>query len=352
MRRALAVLVLLSLALPAAAGKRRAASQPENPPPTTYDWSALDAKLRTFVPSQVGGLVLIVARENGELYSVALGDKRMDSVVQLASASKIPSAMLLLALVNQGWFHLDQQLDGYFAGSFVTLPRDKQAITMRMLLNHTSGLVPDHPCLAQRNLGTAACVAQILAEPLQFEPGAKFQYGGSSYQVAGFLAERVLQTNFRDAFDAEIGSRLFLESFNYGNLGTNPRVGGGAQSHARDYMRLLQTLLARGIWDVERIIHPSLVAEMERDQIASLPKLDSPGGAAFPGYSFGWWHTDPRLLPPGSRGPELVDFGALGSVGWIDRDLGYAAVLLLEKDAATGLSVFEQIRPLIADQLR
>jgi len=86
-------------------------------------------------------------------------------------------------------------------------------------------------------------------------------------------------------------------------------------------------------------------------QISGLSVLETPADThLYPGYSFGFWISDPSLYP-GSNGPEVSDEGALGCTPWIDFDLGYSAVLLIKADGETGREIWNAIRPLIIDQL-
>lgn len=324
--------------------RRRAAS----PGGVAYDWTALDLKLREQVPARVSGLTFILERRGATLHSVALGNQTMSSVLPIASSSKAPSALAILTLVDEGKLDLDRPIRDYI-GTRVDWPDDKAAITTRMLLNHLSGL-PDAPCLDDRSTTLRDCTQQIARTALQFAPGSKFYYGGSSIQVAGFVAETIAGKSWNAFFSERIASPLGLTRFTY-MVTANPRIAGGAFSDAGDYDRILRMTRDGGTWNGRTILSPATLLESERDQVAGIPKAYTPGGTTLPGYSFGWWHTDPQLHP-GSAGPELSDQGAFGCTPWIDLDLGYTAVLLINDRATTGTAIWNAIRPLIIEQLK
>jgi CubicO group peptidase (beta-lactamase class C family) len=250
--------------------------------------------------------------------------------------------------VDEGRIRLDEPVVGYLGGS--RWPRDKWAITTRMLFNHTSGLVADPPCLSRKDLSLAECAQQIADQPLEFAPGTAFAYGGGGMQVAGYVAEVVAAKPWNDLFAERVAAPLSLLRFSYGDT-PNPRIAGGASSDLGDYNRIQQMALAGGRFLDREVLSPAAIELWRTDQIAGLPKLRSPGDERLPGYSFGWWISSPALHP-GSRGPELSDQGAFGATPWIDFDLGYAATLLIRDRTQTGTEIWDAVRPIIIDRLK
>src|SRR3546814_17068260 len=81
------------------------------------------------------------------VHTLSLDDARPSSnlsiylylAIPIASASKELSATILLSLVNNCLIDLDTPVSQYI-GDQINWPIIKRDITMRMLLNHTSGL--------------------------------------------------------------------------------------------------------------------------------------------------------------------------------------------------------------------
>ena len=48
----------------------------------------------------------------------------------------------------------------------------------------------------------------------------------------------------------------------------------------------------------------------------------------------------------------MSDPGAFGTTPWVDQGLGYAAVLLVRKNLLSGLELWNEIRPLIIEQIQ
>ncbi|MEW6085733.1 MAG: serine hydrolase [Chloroflexota bacterium] len=324
--------------------------------PVSYDWSALDQALEDFAPGKVDGLTFLLAKDGQVIYEKAFGNQTMDSFLPIASSTKMPSAIVIFTLVEDGLLDLDEPVATYLQGH-INLPADKAAITTRMLLNHTSGLLGNPDCLGNRGRGTLQeCAQEIANAPLEFNPGTQFAYGGGSFQVAGYVAEVVSGKSWNDLFQERLAKPLGLTTFTYsgGTLGsdTNPRIAGGASSDVYDYNKILQMILNDGQYNETQILSPQTIQMMSTSQISGLPLSRSPGeDDLLLGYSFGFWVSDPSIHP-GSNGPELSDQGAFGCTPWVDFDLGYSAVLLIKDRTRTGTEIWNAIRPIIIEEFK
>lgn len=328
-------------------------------PSGNYDWSALTVKLQSFVsnevplpPNTVRGLTFLLAKNGRVIYSNAFGNQTVDSVLPIASSTKFPSMLAIFTLIDDGILHLDTPISGYLNG-YASVPADKAGITLRMLMNHTSGL-PQPACLNDDTLTLQQCVQQILNASLLFPPGTQFSYGGGSMHVAGGIAEAVTGQTWQQIFQARVAGPLSLSRYTYGNT-PNPRIAGGASSDAGDYIRMMQAYLAGGSYGYSRILSIGSYREMKVDQKRDLPVASSPGGSSLTGYSYGWWHTSSQFLQsqptPITPGPELSDQGAFGCTPWIDLEHNFAAIILIQRSTATGTQIWNEIRPLIIQQM-
>jgi D-alanyl-D-alanine carboxypeptidase len=163
--------------------------------------SALDALLVDMVDDPRGpGVAILVARNGQVLYREARGLANVEHAVQLspdhvfriASASKMFTAAAILRLCDDGKLALDDALVKF-------LPEfpNAAAITVRMLLNHTSGLqainlVPGwvgNPCRA--DVSMAESIASFSQLPVNFAPGAAYKYNNSGYLLLGAILEVV-----------------------------------------------------------------------------------------------------------------------------------------------------------------
>jgi uncharacterized protein YbbC (DUF1343 family)/CubicO group peptidase (beta-lactamase class C family) len=111
-----------------------------------------------------------------------------DTLFDLASLTKpIATATSIMILVEQGKLNLDSPVAEYLA-EFKT--PEKQAITIRQLLLHTAGFIPDN-AIADYDDGIEKAKERLLALNPDTEPGTDFRYSDVSFQLLGILAERV-----------------------------------------------------------------------------------------------------------------------------------------------------------------
>ncbi|WP_345714376.1 serine hydrolase domain-containing protein, partial [Kineococcus glutinatus] len=121
------------------------------------------------------------------------------------SITKVFTATVVLQLVAEGRVGLDDPVSRHLPGVLPdTLPGGDR-ITVRMLLQHTSGLanytelLPLFPeqfptpaaweAVRYQHHEAADLVAVATAQPLGFEPGTRWAYSNTNYLVAGMLVE-------------------------------------------------------------------------------------------------------------------------------------------------------------------
>jgi D-alanyl-D-alanine carboxypeptidase len=128
------------------------------------------------------------------------------TVFSAGSISKTFTSALILRLAEEGKLSLDLPVRTYLPKLVID-----RAITVRQLLDHTSGLddffshsTIDKALLAQpRRVWSAADSLRYVARPY-FKPGAGWHYSNTNYLVLGMVAEAVgrapLATQLRQAF--------------------------------------------------------------------------------------------------------------------------------------------------------
>lgn len=186
--RALFALFLAIAALPAHAQQFSADEQ------ARIDRLVHDALTSTGVPSAsiavVRGGQIVFTRAYGT-QSPTMPVATPDARYQIASISKQFTAAAILLLRDRRRLSLDDTVSRYVPG--IT---GGDRITIRQLLSHTSGLQDYWP----QDFSPAAMATPITPQgivdrwgkrPLDFEPGAQWQYSNTGYVVAGMIVERV-----------------------------------------------------------------------------------------------------------------------------------------------------------------
>ncbi len=160
---------------------------------------------RVVVVSGVPGAQLVVSGDFGELQlnsgsgDLGTGAPFPDNAqVRIASNTKAFVAAVALQLVAEQRVDLDAPIDRYLPGVVTGPGGDGQRITVRNLLQHTSG-IPDY--LSQVDLDSVAgmqnyrpaseLIRGALDRPAEFEPGARWGYSNTNYLIIGSMIERV-----------------------------------------------------------------------------------------------------------------------------------------------------------------
>lgn len=164
-----------------------------------------------FPGAQVG-----VVLPDGRTVSVAVGwadsarKERMTTAHRLLSGSvgKTYASAVALQLIHEGKFGLDDPIAKYLGGEpwFARLPNAPQ-ITVRMLMNHTSGLVryefkeqftKDLTANPDRIWKPEDLVAYILDTQPPFAAGQGWDYSDTNYIVLGMIVEKVTGRKYYD----------------------------------------------------------------------------------------------------------------------------------------------------------
>ncbi|MFI6686752.1 serine hydrolase domain-containing protein [Streptomyces sp. NPDC050485] len=165
---------------------------------------SLDALVRDDgMPAALGA---IRARDGKtRTYTAGVGDLAtrakvpMDGQVRIGSNTKTFTAVVALQLVGERKIGLDATVDTYLPGLLRGDGIDGRRITVRQLLQHTSGLpdymaspeLADFTAVQYRYFEPRDLIDMALAQKADFSPGAKWEYSNTNYLVAGLIIQKV-----------------------------------------------------------------------------------------------------------------------------------------------------------------
>lgn len=204
------------------------APAPSPAPSTQGSTDSLDRTMRAFI-DQGAVAVITEIRWPGGTYSQAYGVRDLetrvaaqpDDLVSVASVTKSMTAVSVMKLVEDGLIGLDDPVNDV-VDSLTTVLQPPGPISVRQLLNHTSGM----PTFQAANDKTADDVPRLMAETLsvqrQLELTASlpweardvgsFQYSDSNYVVLGLLIEKLRGKPYPQVILEDIITPLGLES--------------------------------------------------------------------------------------------------------------------------------------------
>jgi D-alanyl-D-alanine carboxypeptidase len=320
-----------------------------------------DEQLASAVESGLPGVVAVAVGLGGTLEgaagvaNLATGERMTpDHCFHIGSVMKTFVATMILQLVDEGALHLDGD-SGIVEG-----------VTVRQLLNHTSGLPdffdditevfePYREDPAYRwPLGPYEMLAIDREKPRLFAPGTGWSYRGSNYLALGLLVEATTGSTLRDELRRRIAGPLGLEATDMPGRDTRPTclargyfpadfpllpgpgpvdgtdldmpfnwVGGGFVSTAREVARFLEALLGGDLLPghLRAEMLTAVVSDWDETdryglgiaEISSLMrKADSPCGPAWGHIGFSTGYTTIALAS--KDGDRLVVIMANGLV--------------------------------------
>jgi D-alanyl-D-alanine carboxypeptidase len=266
-------------------------------------------------------------------------------------------SVAVLQLVEEGALSLDDTLPEVLPESVHARFQDSDQITVRMLLNHSSGLPewlgPAVYAQIEADPGRVWDVAEFLdlsaAQAPNFAPGTGYAYSNADYTLLGEIIENITGDSWRSQVNERVIEAAGLEntslpapgdttikgSYAHGYAGSpdapldlsgvDPSMAGAAGGSAlvttvSDLARFWETLLAGGLFDNEQSLENMFTF------------IEATGDGGLAGYGLG---LEKYVLP---GGVELV--GHLGGapgyrsfVGYLPaQDVGIVAAMTTEGD--------------------
>jgi len=281
------------------------------------------------------GLAVVVRKDNRTIFEQGYGMRDLRSSLlihvhtnfRLASFTKQFTAMAIMLLVHDGKLRYEDHITDIFP----EFPAYGQQITIRNLLNHTSGLQDYEDLLMKQYEGRPwHAIPQISDEGVlalleqqsstSFPPGSKWEYSNSGYVLLSNIVRKVSGQPFRDFLRDRIFAPLNMRNtivFQYGKNKVADRAYGYTNDSGvwleTDQSPTSATLGDGGIyssvddlirWD-EALRSHSLLSEQEFQPTVTpvkIPGQSSVSDKENEGYGFGWfldtyrghrrmWHT-------------------------------------------------------------
>jgi CubicO group peptidase (beta-lactamase class C family) len=301
----------------------------------------LEGAFAGLVQADSPGFAALVKKDGRVLFKRGFGVRDLRSKARidartnfrLASCSKQFTAMAIMLLVHDQKLRYDETLTEIFP----EFPGYGKSITVRNLLNHTSGL-PDYEQLmaavekkdpvwsAERQI-TDQEVLQLLEKESRgkFAPGSKWEYSNSGYVLLGLIVRERAGRSFAEFLKQRIFAPLGMADSLVFRKGKD-QVPGRAYGHSIQNGALVETdqsatsatqgdggvysnLEDLGRWD-DALRHPTLLSA--REFAAALTPVQLPAGAEqklaedapeslralAASYGFGWFldRTSPHPL--------------------------------------------------------
>ena len=192
--------------------------------------AALDLALEELVAMDGGppGVIAIVQRgQHRKAHTFGVRNiksglpMRIDDRMRIASIAKAFSGAVALSLVSKGELSLNDTIGGLLSKLPEPPPEAWAEITLRQLLNHTSGLPdiledPDFLDAFMASPAKAPPPEDLLTyvydhdPPLLFDPGSEYRYSNSDNVVVALMVEAATGTSYEDLLREQVYEPLGL----------------------------------------------------------------------------------------------------------------------------------------------
>lgn len=134
--------------------------------------------------------------------------------VVLGSVSKSITALAIMQLVDQGQIQLDRPVQQYIPWFQLANEKAAKEITIRQLLNHTSGIseYDGQQAISQGDQSIKKLVEHLKKLHLKEGAGEAYQYSNLNYSILGAVIEEVTKTSYAEYIMSHIFKPLEMEN--------------------------------------------------------------------------------------------------------------------------------------------
>ncbi|CAI8820539.1 D-alanyl-D-alanine carboxypeptidase [Bacillus sp. IT-79MI2] len=192
--------------------------------------------------------ILAKTSEGGKTWGYAAGvanlstkkPMKTDFRFRIASVTKTFTATVVLQLAGENRLNLDDSIEKWLPGVIQGNGYDGNQITIRQILNHTSGIAEysrskeaDFFTSTKKSFTAEELVKIGLSLPPDFAPGKGWSYSNTGYVLLGILIEKVTGNSYAEEIENRIIEPLELSNtFLPGNSSVIPGT-----KHARGYFQ-------------------------------------------------------------------------------------------------------------------
>jgi len=314
------------------------------------------------IMTESGATSISVALVDGDkvIWSEAFGktdrgagrDATPNTLYSICSASKMFATVAVMMLVDQGDVALDEPITTYIKNFNMPLDSRYKDITVRMLLNHSSGLPGNDARGAITSTPFPGYAAQMMDglkyQRLKHDPGLLAAYNNDGFTMIENLVKAVTGENYQDFVRRRILAPLGMSTSRYQTvplsddsyakvyrdtallplLTLNVYGSGGLYSTPEEASRLLMMLINKGVYASTRILKEKSIAAMGEDQ--TLGSFNPVPNESLR-YGLGW----DTMAQPG--------LAAVGVTAWQktgDLNGYYGANIVMLPDEKLGVAVF------------
>jgi len=314
------------------------------------DFAAIDSFIRAQMQkNNIPGLALAITHNQTVLHLQGFGTGAANRKVTpqtpffIGSLSKSFTALAIMQLSEKGKINIDASVQTYLPWFEVADKNASARITVRHLLNQTSGLAGGLKEDLPRDADMEKAVRALRNLQPTNTPGAKFQYFNLNFSILGLIVEKVSGQSYEDYVRANILEPLKMERTFFSKAaaqeaglaqGYSMMMGFAVPGEQQYYKYLLP---AAFLFSTAEDLAHYLIAQGNGGSYENALVLSAQGTAemhrpikdiGIP-YAMGWYVTE-------RKGHRLIhhpgDLGFFHTEAVMTPDLGYGIVMLINQN--------------------
>ncbi|MCD4523963.1 serine hydrolase [Nocardioides sp. cx-173] len=302
---------------------------------------------RHHVPGAQLGILRLSPQTHDELVTASYGVLNVetqvpttdDSLFQIGSISKVWTATVAMQLVDEGLLELDAPIVEVLPELRLTDPDVTKTVTLRHLLNHTSGIDGDVFTDTGRGDDCLEKYVGLLADAGQNHPlGATWSYCNSGYSLVGRLIEKVTGSTWDQAMRERLFTPLGLTRTI--TLPEEALLHGAATGHLEHEGEPM----VAPVWQLPRSLGPAGLITATAADVLAFARLHLEGGVAADGTRLLSEESAAAMAAHEVDLPDRLVLGDSWGLGWIR--FGWGEDRLIGHDGNTiGQGAFLRILP-------
>lgn len=199
----------------------------------------LDSIIKTGLEKGIPGIQVVISDSEGyTIYNYGYHEVIRTNAIndstnwRYGSITKLFTAVMILQLESEGKLSIDESVSKY-----INLKQHNHAgITIKQLLNHTSGLYnyTSSPKLKWED-SAIECLEYSLKRDLKFSPGSTYNYSNTGYLILGLIIEKITNQSYQKNISERIFEPCGLKSMIYCNDEKTPS--NTARGYKLDYKK-------------------------------------------------------------------------------------------------------------------
>ena len=283
-----------------------------------------------------------------------------NSVFSLQSVSKSITGTLVGIAIDEGYIgSVDDYAKDYLSVLNEDKYKDKWGITIKELLNHTSGLISTDSSIWVDWRCSSDWITYLLDEPLQHEPGTYFEYSTGNTHILSAILEEVTGMSLMEYANKVLFKPLGITSATLDDVSKGTYVkdenslidsssfctdpsgvsdgGNGFSMSSLDMARIGLLYVNKGMWQDKQIVSGEYI-----DEATSIQAKRTSNGSC---YGYCWWTN--RIIGTNKYKGYFAQ-GYYGQFIFVVPDIELVVVFTSNKQSVSALD-YQNLVGIIAD---